>query len=850
VWAIRAPVEVFVNIEHLLGAEHFVNLEEVAKEVFGEVDPSLDLAIEKRPFAKLYDATLPHSSWLREGLANTLLVVAALGGRSGLTIEGRAPQHLVNRTIASIPALRDNHRVLTSLSHELPLLMEAAPGPLLYALEQLLEGDGHKMLPIFQDREANSFLFTRSPHTGFLWALEMIAWDPAYLPRACFILLKLSKIDPGGSLGNRPSRSLLHIFLPWLPATNAPLVQRFEVLDQLLNEDEATAWKLLVELLPGKNDTGSAGPKLRYRESGASERDVMTHALLISSYREVIRRAVAYAGNSVERWQSLVQTLHTFPPEEQQSAILSLETRLGQMTEPERAILCETVAETVRHHKAYSEMNWSLSKDVADQLDSLQKRFEPNDPIHQSLWLFEERFPTLPRQIDDDFFKEVEELRREAVRKLLDRGGIGAVMNLAAKAKAQRFVGYASAYIVKDIAQAKELLSAALIPGADFNGFASFFSLGAVQRFEDGWRSALSEWQKTDSLEPARLALLTLAWPHNQATWGFLRDLGPEFENAYWERRPAWGIEGDAKDLAYAVERYLKADRAELIVLGLSHKAKEVPGSLLLETLDQFDHRIGAVPNILKQQNIEYDLEQLFSALADLSDVTAEQIAVREYRYLPLLRATRVFSRGSHSLALDKFMAESPEFFVKIICDVFGAESDRGKEKTQVSEDARARAHIGWTLLDGFTIIPGVSDNQIDIEVLKHWVSEVEQIAAEADRLTIAQQKIGTLLAHSPTDPEDHVWPHRGIRECLDKWRNDQIERGIAIERLNMRGGNWRAPREGGKPERILAADLREAASKVSVWPRAKMLLLGLADHWEERAKEEDIRSKQDEMRE
>jgi hypothetical protein len=849
VWAIRAPVEVFVNIEHLLGAEHFVDLEEVAKEVFGEVDPSLDLAIEKRPFAKLYDATLPHSPWLREGLANTLLVVAALGGRSGLTIEGRDPQLFVNRTIASIPALRDNHRVLTSLSHELPLLMEAAPGPLLFALEQLLEGDGHKLLPIFQDKEANSFLFTRSPHTGFLWALEMIAWDPTYLPRASFILLKLSKIDPGGSLGNRPLKSLLHIFLPWLPATNAPLEQRIVVLDQLLEEDETTAWKLLVELLPGKNDTGSMGPKPRFRESGASEHEVMTYALRFKSYCEIIRRAVAHAGNSVERWQSLVQTLHTFPPEEQQSAILNLETHLELMNDSERTSLCETIAETVRHHKAYSEMNWSLSKNVADQLDSLRKRFEPNDPIQQSMWLFEERFPTLPRQIDEDFFKEVERLRRDAIRKLLD-GGIGAVLNLAARAKAQRFVGYASAYVVKDVAQAKELLSAALILDVDFDGFASFFSLGAIQRFEGAWRDTLSAWQRSGSLGSAQLAVLALAWPHNQSTWSFLRGLGPEFENAYWERRPAWGIEGDEDDLTYAVEQYLKADRAELIVLGLSEKVKEVPGPLLLATLDQFDHRIRVAPNIRKQQNLEYDLEQFFSALADRKDVTAEQIAVREYRYLPLLRTTRVFSRGSHSLALDKFMAESPELFVKIICDVFGAESDRGKEKAQMSEDARARAYIGWTLLDGFTTIPGFSGDQVDIEVLKHWVSEVEQIAAEADRLTIAQQKIGTLLAHSPNDPEDNVWPHRGIRECLDNWRNVQIERGISIERLNMRGGNWRAPREGGQPERILAAGLREAASKVSAWPRTRMLLLGLADHWEETAKQEDIRSKQDEMRE
>jgi hypothetical protein len=57
---------------------------------------------------------------------------------------------------------------MSSLSRQLPLLMEAAPDPLLFALEQLLGGDGQKLLPIFQDAKEQSTIFTDSPHTGFL----------------------------------------------------------------------------------------------------------------------------------------------------------------------------------------------------------------------------------------------------------------------------------------------------------------------------------------------------------------------------------------------------------------------------------------------------------------------------------------------------------------------------------------------------------------------------------------------------------------------------------------------------------------------------------------------------------
>jgi hypothetical protein len=84
VWAIRAPVDVFVNLANLLGPEHFDALELVAQEVFGQINPALELSLEQRPFAQLRGATMPHSAWLREGLANTLLVVAAHGEQAAL----------------------------------------------------------------------------------------------------------------------------------------------------------------------------------------------------------------------------------------------------------------------------------------------------------------------------------------------------------------------------------------------------------------------------------------------------------------------------------------------------------------------------------------------------------------------------------------------------------------------------------------------------------------------------------------------------------------------------------------------------------------------------------------------
>ena len=257
------------------------------------------------------------------------------------------------------------------------------------------------------------------------------------------------------------------------------------------------------------------------------------------------------------------------------------------------------------------------------------------------------------------------------------------------------------------------------------------------------------------------------------------------------------GVLGGQIELNFAVEHYLAVNRAEVIVLELFTRIKEIESRLLLATLDQFDQRIGEEPKLIEAQNLDFYLQQVFNALRERDDIASTDIAIREYRYLPLLTAGRAYSRDSGALELDKIMAKSPEFYVQILSDVFGPASERGQEK-EVTERERAKAHIGWILLEGFTSIPGLAGEQIDIEQLKAWVTEVRRLAEENDRLAVAESRIGALLAHAPDDPLDKLWPHSVVRSCLEAWRSDSIEHGMLIERINMRGVTSRRPRDGG----------------------------------------------------
>jgi hypothetical protein len=849
VWAIRAPVDVFAYLAPLLGAEHLNSLRDIAKQVFGEIDPALALKPEDRPFAQLRGADRKHSSWLRDGLATSLIMIAVLGDQSGAQFPGGTAQRLINEIIRSIPGLRDDPRVISSLSHQLPLLMEAAPDPLLGALEQLLKGDGIEMRQLFQDSENLSVMFTHSPHTGLLWALELLAWDPAYLARVALVLAKLASVDPGGSLKNRPLESLRHIFLAWRPATNASLSERVAVLDQLVRQDPSIGWKVLVALLPKRPDFASDGLKPKFREAGASERKALTDAIVVETYHEIIQRCVSLAGLRAEKWATILEVLHDFPKKEQTAVIGQLEIVARQMPTDEQELLWQSLSSVIRHHRAHPAAGWTLEPAEIERFEAVLTLVTPNDPIKESLWLFKRNYPEIAYTSAEKFEDEVEQLRRDAVAKVRDARGLAGVIELASLAESPGHVGFALGYVVSGTDEALEAISPAVASKAALYNFITMLSMALLARFDFRWKDAIAAGLKSGKLSSGQIVELVLAWPHNRATWTYVESFGTDAAAEYWKSRLPWGLKTDKKEeLEYAVARYLNADRAEYVVEGMYPQLKEVSSTLILQILDEFQNRLADSPNILRRQALDFDLKEIFGILQVRTDVPLAEIAAREYSYLPLLRGGYGGLADSRSLILDKFMAEDAEFYVRVLCDVFKAASEKDKD-APVSEERRARARFGWTLLNGVSRVPGFSVEPPQKAPLQEWVSNVRKLATEKDRQTIAEQTVGKLLAHAPEDPVDHLWPHTIIRECLEDWQAKEIERGISIERFNMRGGGARDFKAGGKPEHDLAAEMRSISSRLERWPRTKAILIELANMWEDVAKEQDLRMRQQELR-
>jgi len=833
-WKIRAPVDAFVHLAHLMGEEDFARLRAAATEVFSEIDPSLDAATPPDSFQQPKPR---HSSWLRDGLATTLLLFAVRHKEAGLQIGGTTPEAFVNDLIDRLPGLSSDWRLIASLRAELPLLMEAAPRPFLNAISRLLEGDQARLIPIFRE---GGFFSSFSPHTYLLWGLEALAWDPDHLPEVSIILAKLAKIDPGGNLSNRPINTLVEIFLPWHPNTNASQEQRLATLDLTVREVPEVGWTLISKLLPTMHSVGQNTAKPKYREAGGSGKEMLTRGMVITAYEAIISKAFVLADDHPDRWSYLIRDFSNFGPKLRSEMSRLLENFLERASEGNRKVVWEAIRDEVNRHSAYKEARWALPAAELQPLSRLVEQFAPSDPRAKVTWLFDDQFPVLPGG-DRDPERAVNDARKQALTDIVNRSGIEAVLGLAESAKLPHTVAFALALLALDVTIYERLFELSLRSEADkLIQFSDALSGAGAHRFPEEWPKVFKNRITEHKLSAERIVALLQYWPDTRSTWEFVASLGRDQDEAYWSKKPAWPIRARPDDLLYAAEHYMKCGRFVAAIESFGEEAATLPKELVFELLNAAVNELNQTPRAAAGM-FTYYLEQILDGLEKRGAATIPEIAKIEWAFFPL------FEYGQRrQLRLRRVMSEDPQFYVSLLCAVFRAE---GEEPSEPTPEQRKRATAAYNLLRSFGEVPGRRGDTIDAERLGAWVRDVQRLGQEAGRRGLTDEYIGHVLAHAPSDPSDEAWPHKTVRDVLEKLSSEEAERGVQIERFNMRGVYSKALFEGGKQERGFAMQYREWAAKCDSWPHTQKMLRQVAEEWDRHAEWEDSEARKDRMR-
>jgi hypothetical protein len=198
-------------------------------------------------------------------------------------------------------------------------------------------------------------------------------------------------------------------------------------------------------------------------------------------------------------------------------------------------------------------------------------------------------------------------------------------------------------------------------------------------------------------------------------------------------------------------------------------------------------------------------------------------------------------------VVLQRCLATDPNLFVELLKLIFRAE---GEEAAEVSDEQQARATQAYRLLHAWSMFPGTvhtipdgSDEQafkIDQDSLRQWVTKARRLAGECGRLTVCDEQIGEVLAHSPQD-DDGTWPCEAVRNIIEEVSSTQLDRGVHIGEMIKRGAHFRSP--GGDQERALAAKYQGYHDRViDRWPRTGAILDGIRQSYEHEARWHDER--------
>jgi hypothetical protein len=830
-WFLVSREDAWLLLDRYLVREDFERFEEVALSVLSTPDPRFDLPERERWMAGALGRGPQHSELLHEGLADSLAFMGARG--TTLIAGGTTPSNYAARIVRRLldSANRD-WRIWASLSRILPLIAEAAPDVFFDAVEAGIERD-RPILALFASE--GDPLFSSSPHTGLLWALEVLAWSPEHLARAAIILARLARLDPGGKLTNRPSRSLREVILLWHPQTSATLEQRMRVIDNLRRAEPDVAWQLIRELLPKLHDVGGNTPTPRWREWAPESSRSMTVGEHLAAIHEVARRAVEDVGENGARWKDLTEALAALPIDDYRAVTERLnQIDPTQLRGADRAGIWNALRMLVAQHRSFADAQWALPRDSVEQLAALLPRFEPDEAEARYGWLFSS-MPWLPegQRKDVDAYKAALTAQRlDAVRRIYSREGLRGLLELSARVEQPEQIGATLGQSELGAGTEEQEFLRDELASDDEKRAALAHGFAVARSWARGreWGEALLEAAAQTWTPRARARLLTCL-PRDGRTWDLVDRLDGDTQREYWQRIGPYGI--PAELVERAARNFLEHGRPYAAVDLIAFHAERTTALspvLIAEALErslQVSWRDDP-----PHSSFSHHVSTLLDRLESSEEFDVPRLARLEWNFLPVV--------GRHERPpklLHRALAETPDFFATVVSYVYRAE---GEEPREISEEEKTRAHLGYDLLDTWHRVPGTTDGNVDYDALKNWIRQAREATAAIGRGAIGDQLIGQVLASAPKDP-DGTWPHAAVRQVIEDVASSELERGLQVAVYNNRGVFSRAIDAGGSQERRLAEQYAGYAAAVADrWPRTAAVLRRIAEGYRAEARSWD----------
>lgn len=808
-WRLTSPMDLWTALSSQLSSKDFQNIQECYALAFKNGNPIVEPE-DKSSFAA-FNKKNTYSNWSREGLTQSLILVARLNGVRILNLEN--PQNWVDEIIFDL-LNNASGEMWISVDHELPLISEASPESFLNAVKNSLVKEQPEILDMFN--EEDGFLHKTSHHTGLLWALESLAWLPEYLRNASLVLLKLSRLDPGGSLSNRPLNSISEIFKPWHFQTLTSFDERMEILKYITNREKESGWSLLIRMLPDHHGVAHPTHKMRWRMFDKNTNLTYTYQEIWNTHSAVIEMLIDLFDNDEEKFSQLIKETTNLSPKDRKR-VLDWADVVYTNIKQEKFLTWETIRGILNHHRSHPDTDWALPESELVRLENLYTKLQPTDIVPKYIWLFNKHWPEFPEGFIyepnesekryEQQQKRIDEARKTAVTVFLKELGLNATIELRKQVKEIWLLGGALADVITN-QESVLTVCESLYDEKNLIGFAHNFIYrkSIIEKFD--WIKSLFKQLQEKEYSNRALSNVLIPLNQNQELWDFVSSLNEEIQNEYWQNINPHFYHITDVEKAFGIEMLLKHKRFFSAIDITSHFANVISSNLLSEMLKKAaTEEANETPRFSS-----YEIERIFEELDKRTDIDKSTLIHLEWLYLSILDS---YGTSRNPKVLEEELTSSPEFFIDVLKWIYIPKDKTllEKEREGISDEViQNRAKQAYHLLHSWKKIPGMKeDNSIDEAVLKDWIIKARTLAESASRLNVADSEIGKVLAEYPENIQE--WPQEKIFQIIEEINTDSLKSGYSSAMYNKRGSSSRGAFDGGEIEREKAAYFEKLAN-------------------------------------
>ena len=756
--------DLWANLHQYITLEDLAVFDAWVLEVFKETDPALELDINQRWAANLFNKNKKYSDALITGILKSLLIVSKFGddfdNESSTNLFNFSSQAWCDRMIKGIFG-EANSEFWMTYYNVLPLIAEISPSVFLTTVKGSLNNTNSPIMRLFGESESG--LGNPNYYCKLLWALETVAFLPDYLILSCLCLTDLAILDTGRKMVNSPINSLKTILNPLAPQNSSSLVDMYDVIAKIMSQNLKIAWIICINglnhLVHGCTMTMNPRPAW---DMVIEPQDRTVEINGLTEYvNKIFDLLLANTEFSESRVVELIHLACKFKAEIYIDKVIEYTKENSKNINNNDNLIYKEILKTINLNKQFPEASWKLPQEYINKLAAIQPLFYPNDELQRAILHFDTKthFENTNHQED---LSIVENLFKQYTMK--------GVITLAKHCARKHDLAFASSNLTLSLKEINSLYKLLIDPEC-IEFIRVIFFLRSKSQSTSWFNQEWENLQKQKISLKGKINFLTFMEP-SEAFYQFLSSLNEKTQLNYWQNIP-FHTPTNKDTRIYVANKFLFAKRYFELIRSFYYLIGDIPTSLLIKTLYQAGTTKAFDLQLLDPQAIQ----MVFNELDNREDINSQQFVQLELLFSNVLNCV---GSTRETEKLHEEMSKNPQFFLKVIFGIYNSEGN-----IDYSSSA-------YNLLNTWKVVPGIqidkitSTETINLELLYSWVNDVRNIPESNKYIGLIDDAIGKVFVFSPK--EGPMWPHSSICEIIEEIESETLNNAFIIGTLNKRG--------------------------------------------------------------